>query len=191
MSEETEVTELGPGASLKVIREQQGLSVTEVAERLKLMEQSIRNIEMDDYKDIPITFYKGYIKNYAQLLELDADKASASFAEYVNKHGLGGGASFVNTNYANERIKKKSKIINPRLFMKAISFLLILAVVYSIYYLLFEKGYWNSFMDSFNKEEASQELPLESDENEGELIPDTNNQILIEKASLTIYRHNQ
>ncbi|MRX27320.1 RodZ domain-containing protein [Kangiella sp. HZ709] len=173
--EESKPVEQGPGSLLQEVREQQGLSVTEVADRLKLMEQSVRNIEADDYKDIPLTFYKGYIKNYAQLLSLDPEKACQSFDEYAKKHGLAS-KTLITPTYRDESAKRKRNMQAVRIFMKLISFLLVLAFVYSIYYLLVEKGYWNKFINSFDKPEAQQELPIDSNDtegsNKGELIPE-------------------
>lgn len=170
-NEELEVTELGPGSLLKEVREQLGLSTSEVASKLKLMEQSVHNIEADDYKDIPITFYKGYIKNYAQLLGLDPNKAAETFNQFIEKHGLDQAAG-LKPAYRRETASRKQSIKAARLFVKLISFLIVLAIVYSIYYLLAEKGYWNKFLSSFDKPTTTQEQPLDTDDNEGELIPD-------------------
>ncbi len=168
---EPEVSELGPGSLLKELRQQQDLSVADVADKLKLMEQSVRNIEADDYKDIPITFYKGYIKNYAQLLGIDPDKASESFSQFSQKHGLEN-PKLVTSAYKDESASRKRNIKAARLFVKLVSFLIVLGIVYSIYYLLAEKGYWNKFINSFDKSDTTQEQPLDTDENEGELIPE-------------------
>ncbi len=178
--EESKPVEQGPGSLLQEVRAQQGLTTKDVADRLKLMEQSVRNIEADDYKDIPITFYKGYIRNYAQLLSLDPEKACQSFDEYAKKHGLVS-KTLATPAYRDESVKRKRNMQAVRIFMKLVSFLLVLAFVYSIYYLLVEKGYWNKFINSFDKPETQQELPIDSggndkdDGNEGELIPVTSN----------------
>ncbi|NVJ66758.1 MAG: DUF4115 domain-containing protein [Gammaproteobacteria bacterium] len=178
MSEtESEVVEIGPGSLLKELREQQGLSVADVADKLKLMEQSVRNIEADDYKDIPITFYKGYIKNYAQLLGIDPDKAGESFSQFAQNHGLEK-ATKVTSSYRAESANRQRNIKAARFFVKLVSFLMVLAIVYSIYYLLAEKGYWNKFINSFDKENPAQEQPLDTDDNEGELIPETDTNLI-------------
>lgn len=191
MSEtESEVVEIGPGSLLKELREQQGLSVAEVADKLKLMEQSVRNIEADDYKDIPITFYKGYIKNYAQLLGIDPNKAGESFAQFIQKHGLESSAN-VSPAYRKETASRRKNIKAARMFVKLVSFLIVLALVYSIYYLLAEKGYWNKFINSFDKEATTQEQPLETDDNEGELIPETDPEAQIELISTPMETSSQ
>ncbi len=174
MSEqETEVVEaVGPGSLLKEVRKQQGLSIKEVASQLKLMEQSVKNIEADNYKDIPIAFYKGYIKNYAHLLGLNPDKTHEALCNYLSSQGVDADCTLAPA-YKDERIiKKKSRQLST-FFTKLISFLIVLAIVYSIYYLLIEKSYWNKFIASFDKEASQQEQPLnnDADENEGELIP--------------------
>lgn len=182
MSEESKVTEAGPGALLKEVREQQGLSVKEVADSLKLMEQSIRNIEADDYKDTPITFYKGYIKNYAQLLGIEPSKASESFRQYVKKQGLETVTS-ISPQYDQVQFSDRSNAKNAQIFVKVISFLIVLGIVYSIYYFLAEKGYWNKFINSFDKQDVQQEQPLNTDENEGELIPDSDQSLSLDNGS--------
>mgnify|MGYP005996051207 CR=1 FL=1 len=169
--EVSETLDFAPGAFLKKTREQKGLSVSEVAAQLKLMDQSLHNIEADDYKDIPITFYKGYIKNYAQLLGLDPQSLADNFSEYIAKNGLDKEAK--QKSYRGVTAKKSNNLIYARLFAKLISFLIILALLYSVYYLLSEKGYWNKFINSFDKQDPAQEQPLETDDNEGELIPET------------------
>lgn len=165
--------EFGPGALLKKAREQQEISIKEVADRLKLMEKSVRDIESDDYKDIPMTFVKGYVKNYAQLLHLDIQETTENFNRYVAKKGLDRKAK--PNSYRSVSAENKSNVKFARLFIRFVSILLLLALLYSVYYLLSEKGYWNKFINSFDKKEAAQEQILESDDasdNEGELIPE-------------------
>lgn len=69
-----------PGATLKQVRKERGLSVAEVAEQLHLTESAIRSLERDQYDDLPgVTFVRGYIRSYAKLLGLDADALAAQY----------------------------------------------------------------------------------------------------------------
>ena len=72
------------GLKLKEKRIQNGLSIDEVAEDLKLRPSQIESIEegkKDDFKDI---FYlKYFIRDYAKYLGLDSEKILDEFNEYL------------------------------------------------------------------------------------------------------------
>lgn len=61
----------GPGEKLKLLREEKGLPVEDIAARLCLTKQKIMEIEKDDYSHIssPI-FARGYLRSYAKLLDI-------------------------------------------------------------------------------------------------------------------------
>jgi cytoskeleton protein RodZ len=60
-----------PGALLKAAREEQGLSVVDVAARLCLSVQFIEGIERDDYSQMSARAYaRGYVMSYAHLLKI-------------------------------------------------------------------------------------------------------------------------
>jgi len=64
----------GVGSILSAARQRQGLSVADVARQLKLRVRQIEALEADDYKSLPrITFVRGFIRNYAKLLQIDAE----------------------------------------------------------------------------------------------------------------------
>lgn len=66
------------GARLKHARESQGLSVFDVARALRLSEKQIAALEVDDYSKLPgRTFVRGFIRNYARLLQLDPEPLMA------------------------------------------------------------------------------------------------------------------
>ena len=68
------------GALLAVGRGVKGLSVQDVAARLCLSVSCIEALETDDYTSLPeATFIRGYIKSYAQILELDSDLVLSFF----------------------------------------------------------------------------------------------------------------
>ena len=72
------------GLKLKEKREENGLSIEEVAEDLKMRPSQITSIEegkKDDFKDI---FYlKYFIRDYAKYLGLDREKIIDEFNEYL------------------------------------------------------------------------------------------------------------
>lgn len=62
----------GPGAILRRGREARGLGVDDVAAALKLTPRQIRAIEAEDFASLNgKTFARGFVRNYARVLELD------------------------------------------------------------------------------------------------------------------------
>jgi cytoskeleton protein RodZ len=63
-----------PGAVLLAERRAQGLSLGDVARQLKLSVRQVEALERDDYESFPgPVFVRGFLRNYAKLLRLDAD----------------------------------------------------------------------------------------------------------------------
>jgi len=66
--------ELTAGAQLRAAREAAGLSVDAVAQQLKLAPRQVRALEDDEFDKLPgRTFVRGFIRNYARCLHLDAE----------------------------------------------------------------------------------------------------------------------
>jgi cytoskeleton protein RodZ len=64
----------GPGAQLQAAREAAGLSLEQVAAQLKLAPRQVRALEEEDFAQLPgRTFARGFVRNYARLLNLDGD----------------------------------------------------------------------------------------------------------------------
>jgi cytoskeleton protein RodZ len=64
----------GPGSRLKSAREAAGLSLDQVAQQLKLAPRQVRALEDEDFAQLPgRTFARGFVRNYARLLNLDGD----------------------------------------------------------------------------------------------------------------------
>ncbi|MBV8681161.1 MAG: DUF4115 domain-containing protein [Aquitalea sp.] len=64
----------GVGIVLKAAREQAGMSLGEVAERLKLSIRQLEAIEKDDFQQLPgATFVRGFVRNYARFLKVDPE----------------------------------------------------------------------------------------------------------------------
>lgn len=61
-----------PGDMLRKERENQGLSVEEVATSLNLRPAVVSGLEKDDYEQVPVAAYRrGYLRAYARLLGID------------------------------------------------------------------------------------------------------------------------
>lgn len=61
----------GPGAALKRARESSNRTVDDVARELHLSPRLVDALERDDYQGLPpVTFVRGYLRNYARLLGL-------------------------------------------------------------------------------------------------------------------------
>lgn len=80
------------GLRLKAAREEAGLSVDDVSRQLKLAPRQVLAIERDDHASLPgRTFVRGFVRNYARLLKLDADAVLAALP------GEGGSANLERT----------------------------------------------------------------------------------------------
>ena len=67
------------GVWLRAAREAAGLSQDAVAQQLKLAPRQVRALEEDDYARLPgRTFVRGFVRNYARLVHLDADAVVAA-----------------------------------------------------------------------------------------------------------------
>ena len=67
-----------PGAMLRAARESAGMSVEQVAEKLHLLQSVVSSLEKDCYDRIRgETFVRGYLRNYARLLGVDAEEVLA------------------------------------------------------------------------------------------------------------------
>lgn len=71
MSEVEQQAMTGPGSTLKAAREARGLSLKEAAERMRLTPQVITDLEADDYTNLAKVYSRGYLRTYAQFLQLD------------------------------------------------------------------------------------------------------------------------
>jgi cytoskeleton protein RodZ len=65
-----------PGSMLRVARESAGLSIGDVATRLRMGVRQVDALERADYSALPTgTFLRGMVRNYAKLVHVDADAA--------------------------------------------------------------------------------------------------------------------
>lgn len=66
--------------ALKKAREQQGLSIAEVSDRLKISASCLSALESNDIDSLPgLAFARGYIRTYGRFLGLDADSLIRDF----------------------------------------------------------------------------------------------------------------
>lgn len=70
----------GPGERLKNARLAREIDLPKIAERLHLTVDMVEAIECDDYSELPArVFVRGYIRNYARLVELPIDSIISQF----------------------------------------------------------------------------------------------------------------
>lgn len=64
----------GPGARLQAARVAAGMSLDQVAQQLKLAPRQVQALEEENFAQLPgRTFARGFVRNYARLLSLDAE----------------------------------------------------------------------------------------------------------------------
>ena len=70
------------GARLRDARLAAGLSIDAVAQQLKLAPRQVKALEEDDFAQLPgRTFVRGFMRNYARLVRLDAEAVLATLPE--------------------------------------------------------------------------------------------------------------
>jgi cytoskeleton protein RodZ len=71
-----------PGQVLAEARERQGLSRTEIAQRLHMSPSQVEALESGEYARLPKgPFLRGFVRNYAKLLGVDSEPLVAGLAE--------------------------------------------------------------------------------------------------------------
>lgn len=74
------VAAVSPGARLSQARSQRGLTVEQVARETNLSPRYVKALDTDDYDTLPgAAFIRGYIRRYAQLVQLPPDELVADF----------------------------------------------------------------------------------------------------------------
>lgn len=75
-----------PGERLREERVRQGLSEDDISARLRLSRTYLRALESDDYERLPQpAFVRGYLRNYARLLELPAEEVVSEYQRLVDE----------------------------------------------------------------------------------------------------------
>lgn len=66
------VTEIPVGEQLRLAREARGLQISDIAQTLKLGSRQLEALERGDWSGLPgHTFIRGFVRNYARLVQLD------------------------------------------------------------------------------------------------------------------------
>ena len=79
-----ESTDLSAGRWLAKARKDHNLSIADVAGKLRLAPRQIEAIEADDYQRLPgRTIVRGFVRNYAKLLQLDPVQLVAAYDKSV------------------------------------------------------------------------------------------------------------
>lgn len=80
ISDDIEV--VGPGRMLKEARELRGLSQQQVADKLNLRKTLVQEIELEQFDlTLPEAFNRGYLKNYAYLVNISQEDVLNSYAQ--------------------------------------------------------------------------------------------------------------
>lgn len=78
LSEDIEV--IGPGPMLAAARKAMGLTQQQVADKLNFRTSLVKDIEDDNFDhSLPATFNRGYLKNYAKLVDASADEVLSGY----------------------------------------------------------------------------------------------------------------
>ncbi len=73
-SMDSEVAKPSVGQRLKAERERQGLTIADVAQRMKYAVRQIEAVEADDFETMPgLTVVRGFVRGYARLLGIEGD----------------------------------------------------------------------------------------------------------------------
>lgn len=75
------------GNELREIREWRGLTIEEVSARTKISTSNIRFLETSNFAFLPAPVYvKGFLRTYAKLLQIDAEKLVADYMRTYEAH---------------------------------------------------------------------------------------------------------
>lgn len=75
------------GEKLRKAREEQGISINEVAEETRISAIHLKSIEKDDYRSLPGgIFNKGFIKSFAKCVGVDEQEAIRDYNRLTAKH---------------------------------------------------------------------------------------------------------
>ena len=116
------------GACLSAAREQQSINIEDVARSLKIAVRQVEALESNDYTNLPgATFIKGFIRNYAKLLQIDPEPLIARLQDTMP------GGAFQPIISPNERIEISTTGTKPWLWLVMLLMVVIVAVPLLIY----------------------------------------------------------
>lgn len=133
--EETPIVTLpgsGCGNVLKAARETQGLSIHEVSSHLRLGPKQIQAIEQDDFDKLPQpSIVRGFIRNYAKLLNIDVTPVLAAYQRIVPSTAPL--PLSVRSNASPSVIDKPARTIRPQRILTFFIFLILAAILAYFY----------------------------------------------------------
>lgn len=136
------------GSQLKQAREKLDLTIVDVARQLRLKPERIDELERDDYHGMPgITFIKGYLRAYAQLVNLPADNLIALFEQLKP-------SSKMRTVPLVAKLHTQEKPIRWGLYLMGLAFVVLMAI------------WWNSFSGGDANANANAGMPRQPLPNE-------------------------
>ncbi|MGK0288645.1 MAG: cytoskeletal protein RodZ [bacterium] len=90
------------GTELKNKREESSYTLTQVAEITRISPGNLKNIEQGDLEELPgLVFVRGFIRNYAKLLNLDSDEMISELNKIYGHNALSDNQSPSNGNIDN------------------------------------------------------------------------------------------
>lgn len=119
------------GQVLSNARQTQGLNIADVARSLKLGVRQVEAMEADDYEKLPgMTFAKGFIRNYARLLQIDPEPMLATLQDGISQ------ASAPAISSSNAGIEISSSVTKSWLWVSLAILLLVVGAPLLVYELL-------------------------------------------------------
>jgi len=105
------------GDLLRDERLRRGLNEEEIADQLNITKHYLKSLEANDYGRLPsAVFIKGYLKKYAELLELDPDKILSLYYKFLSPG--------VNIESKNIGFRKKIRLYIFKIFVSIICLLI-------------------------------------------------------------------
>lgn len=122
----------GCGNVLKAARESQGLSIHEVSSHLRLGPKQIQAIEQDDFDKLPQpSIVRGFIRNYAKLLNIDVAPVLEAYQRIVPSTAPL--PLSVRSNASPSVIDKPARTIRPQRILTFFIFLILAAILAYFY----------------------------------------------------------
>ncbi len=161
-----------PGQRLMRSRSARNLAVEDVARQLNLSVSMVKAIESDNFKALPgRAFVKGYLRNYARLVSIDADELLRAYESQFS--------SAEEDALNPPELKRRPRWIAP--LVKGIGYLVLVAIVLSIGSVIFQNmGFLvdkaQQLTASFRSDgatvapEAETPAPIASDAGEGDTV---------------------
>ena len=117
------------GDALRLQREQMGVTMEQAAEDTRIRVKFLQAIESGDYQSLPGTVYtKGFLRNYAQYLDLDPEEMVALYT------GERGGADPARSFAPMKPLVKRSFIFTPTVLVPVVVLAGILLFIVYFYY---------------------------------------------------------